>query len=144
VLVVGEGPERAHFTARLPNDAVFTGYLHGEGLARAYASADIFLNPSVTETFGIVTLESMASGLPGVCADATGSQSLVEEGVSGHLVDPRDVDGYVAAVEGLVLDGARRARMGEAAHRLSLRYTWDAVMAEIVSYYREAVKAGPT
>ena len=143
VMVVGEGPERAHFTARLPNDAVFTGYLHGEALARAYASADIFLNPSVTETFGIVTLESMASGLPGVCADATGSQSLVEEGVSGHLVDPGDVDGYVAAVEGLVLDGARRARMGDAAHRLSRRYTWDAVMAEIVSYYREAVKAGP-
>ena len=80
-LVVGEGPERERFQKKLPT-GVFTGYAQGEVLARAYASADVFFNPSITETFGNVTLEAMASGLPCVCAEASGSVSLVEDGAT--------------------------------------------------------------
>jgi phosphatidylinositol alpha 1,6-mannosyltransferase len=87
-LVVGDGPERESLERRLPG-ALFEGFLVGEALAQAYASADVFLFPSDTETFGSVTLEAMASGLPTVCADATGSRSLVEPGVTGALVMSR-------------------------------------------------------
>jgi len=140
VLVVGDGPERVRFHALLPEDAVFTGHLDGDALARAYASSDLFLNPSVTETFGIVTLESMAAGLPAVCADATGSQSLVAHGESGVLVRPGDDAGYVDAVERLTADPALRARMGAAAHERSRRYTWDAVIDALVEQYREVLE----
>ncbi len=139
VLVVGDGPERARFRDLLPADAVFAGYLDGDDLARAYASSDVFLNPSVTETFGIVTLESMAAGLPSVCADATGSQSLVADGETGFLVRPGDDAGYVDAVGRLIGDPELRARMGAAAHARSRRYTWDAVIDALVEQYREVL-----
>ncbi len=139
VLVVGDGPERARFGEMVPPDAVFAGYLDGDALARAYASSDLFLNPSVTETFGIVTLESMAAGLPSVCADATGSRSLVVDGESGFLVQPGDDAGYVDAVGRLIADPALRAGMGAAAHLSSRRYTWDAVIGALVDQYREVL-----
>ncbi|MEN3975890.1 glycosyltransferase family 1 protein [Emcibacter sp. SYSU 3D8] len=140
VLVVGDGPERTRFKEMLPDDAVFTGYLDGDDLARAYASSELFLNPSVTETFGIVTLESMAVGLPSVCADATGSQSLVADGESGFLVRPDDERGFVDAVARLVADPALRARMGSAARERSRDYTWDAVIETLVQHYCEVLE----
>ena len=85
VLVVGEGPAQTWFERRLPN-AVFAGFQAGPDLGRAVASMDLLFNPSVTETFGNVTLEAMAAGLPVVAAIATGSQSLVADGVNGRLV----------------------------------------------------------
>jgi glycosyltransferase involved in cell wall biosynthesis len=139
VLVVGEGPERARFAELVP-EAVFAGYLDGDALARAYASSEIFLNPSVTETFGIVTLEAMAAGLPTVCADATGSQSLVVAGETGFLVPPRDDAAYVEAVGRLAGDAALRAAMGAAAQARSRLYTWDAVIGDLVAQYREVLE----
>ncbi len=144
VMVVGDGPERDRFRGMLPGDAVFTGYLEGEALARAYASAEIFLNPSVTETFGIVTLEAMASGLPAVCADATGSRSLVRHGETGFLVRPGDAAGYIDAVGRLASDPALRGRMGAAAQQATRRYTWDAVIEALVVQYREVLEGWRT
>src|SRR6218665_408012 len=92
VLIVGKGPAREWFEKRLP-DAIFAGYQCGEDLGRAVASMDMLFNPSVTETFGNVTLEAMAAGLPVVAAKATGSDSLVADGVSGRLVRPGAVAG---------------------------------------------------
>ncbi|MCK5746758.1 MAG: glycosyltransferase family 1 protein, partial [Oricola sp.] len=86
-LVVGDGPERESFSKLIP-EGVFAGYLQGEELARAYASADLFFNPSITETFGNVTLEAMASGLPSIGAAAAGSRSLIENGVTGYVAEP--------------------------------------------------------
>lgn len=134
-LIVGEGPARAHFDAILPN-AVFTGHLDGAALARAYASADIFLNPSVTETFGNVTLEAMASGVPAVAAAASGSRSLIADGQTGFLVlDARSVEGYASALVALAGDGALRARLG-ANSRASVRgYDWDAILDALLDDY---------
>ena len=73
--MIGEGPARPWFEERLP-EAIFTGQLTGDDLARAVASADVLLNPSITEAFGNVTLEAMASGLPVVAAEATGGTNL--------------------------------------------------------------------
>lgn len=136
-LVVGEGPERAAFEKKLPG-GVFVGYQQGEGLARAYASADIFFNPSITETFGNVTLEAMASGLPSICAAAAGSKSLVEHGATGFLAAP-NADGFAEQLSALGKDADLRRRFGAEARGRSAAFSWDAVLAELVGHYYEAV-----
>jgi len=136
-LVVGDGPERETFANLLPG-AVFAGYLQGEGLARAYASADIFFNPSITETFGNVTLEAMASGLPSVGASAAGSRSLIEDGVTGYVAEP-NAAGFAEKLAMLANDAPLRRRFGRAAREHSARFSWDAVLAELVGHYYEAL-----
>ena len=141
-LVVGDGPERGAFQAALPN-AVFTGHLGGAELATAYASSDVFLFPSETETFGNVTLEAMASGLPVVCADAAGSRSLVDDGVTGQLCPPRGVDAFEAAVRHLVAHPALRAEMGGAAREAAGAYDWPTVLGTMEGYYRRLLSKAP-
>jgi len=137
-LIVGDGPERQALKKQLP-DAVFTGMLEGEDLARAYASADIFLFPSDTESFGSVTLEAMASGLPTVCADATGSRSLVDVGSTGFLAMPGDVEAFAGHVQMLIEDTELRRRMGNAARERGLSLSWDDAMSRILGYYEQLV-----
>lgn len=138
-LVIGDGPEMAVMRAGLRN-GVFAGFLHGEELARAYASSDIFFFPSESETFGNVTLEAMASGLPAVNAIASGSNSLVEEGVTGHLVSARDEHLLAARLETLAADVSLRRRMGEAARSRALGYSWDNVLSGLLQSYMEVLR----
>ena len=112
----------------------------GDDLAVAYASSDIFLFPSDTETFGNVTLEAMASGLPTVCADATGSRSLVDPGVTGYLAAVGDEDTLYEEVAKLAVDAQLRRRMGEAARARSLLFSWEAAMGGLLARY-EAIAA---
>lgn len=135
-LIVGDGPARADLEARLPN-TVFLGFLQGEALSRAYASADLFLFPSDTETFGKVTLEAMASGLPTVCADAAGSRDLVQEGTTGLLCSPGDPQAFTDAVRRLIRDPSRREQMGRAAFQRAQNFSKDAVHAQVVRHYDE-------
>jgi phosphatidylinositol alpha 1,6-mannosyltransferase len=134
-LVVGDGPERAAVERALPG-GLFEGFVVGDDLATAYASADLFVFPSDTETFGSVTLEAMASGLPTICADATGSRSLVDSGVTGYLAPVGDVDALASASLRLARDAALRRTMGEAARARSLRFSWDEAMAGALARYR--------
>jgi phosphatidylinositol alpha 1,6-mannosyltransferase len=137
-LVVGDGPARDDLEARLPN-TTFTGFLEGDALARAYASSDLFLFPSDTETFGNVTLEAMASGLPTVCADAAGSRDLVTDGTTGRLCPPEDADAFTDAVRNLIADASRRERMGTAAYKRSQDFTWSNVLRRMNRYYDEVL-----
>ncbi|MEX1055474.1 MAG: glycosyltransferase, partial [Rhodothermales bacterium] len=118
---------------------IFTSYLEGSSLARAYASSDVFLFPSDTETFGNVTLEAMASGLPAVCADATGSRTLVEHGESGLLVPPGNARAFQEAVVHLLEDARLRRQMGSRALQRAYKYDWDAVLKKMVNYYDEVL-----
>ena len=138
VLIVGEGPERAPMQERLPG-AIFTGFLAGDDLSRAYASADIFINPSTTEAFGNVTLEAMASGLPCICADATGSRSLVVPGNNGYLITPTSLEDYVSRTADLITNDSLRRQMGASGRKLSAQYDWDNVMETLVGHYREVL-----
>ncbi len=140
-LFIGDGPERAWLEREVPG-ALFPGFLVGDDLAIAYASSDVFFFPSDTETFGNVTLEAMASGLPAVCADATGSRSLVLPGVTGLLAPAGDAEGLFAAVASLATDAARRRTMGEAARARALDFSWEAAMGGLLARY-EAL-AGPS
>ena len=142
-VIVGDGPERAALERDLP-DAIFTGFLEGEALSAAYASSDIFLFPSETESFGNVTLEAMASGLPCVCADATGSRSLVVNGLTGFLARPRHVEDFVDHVATLAGDPDLRRRMSSAARAHSLAFSWDATMDRLLGYYTALLRETPT
>jgi glycosyltransferase involved in cell wall biosynthesis len=135
-LIVGDGPAREELEARLPH-TTFTGFLRGETLSRAYASGDVFLFPSDTETFGKVTLEAMASGLPTVCADAAGSRDLVEEGTTGFLCPPDDPDAFFKRVRRLVRNSSLRQEMGQAAYERAQDFARDQVHAQLVRHYEE-------
>ena len=134
-LVVGDGPERSSMQVALP-EAVFTGHLGGDEIATAYASSDLFLFPSETETFGNVTLEAMASGLPVIAADAAGSRNLVDNGETGFLCPPRDVEAFFDATTQLVADPSLRARFGASGRNASREYDWANVLDRMVRYYR--------
>ena len=138
-LVIGDGPEMATMKSGLRN-GVFAGFLHAQALARAYASSDIFFFPSESETFGNVTLEAMASGLPAVNAIASGSNSLVTEGETGHLVNARDEQGLAARLETLVRDESLRRTMGEAARQRALTFSWDHILSGLLDSYRTVLR----
>ena len=139
VLVIGEGPAREWFEQRLPQ-AVFVGFQKGADLGRAVASCDMLFNPSVTETFGNVTLEAMAAGLPVVAAIATGSQSLVDEGVTGRLIRPGAIYAFADALQHYCDDPAARAAAGAAGRAASAAYGWDAVNQALVDAYIRVIR----
>jgi glycosyltransferase involved in cell wall biosynthesis len=138
VLVIGDGPARPWFEQQLP-DAIFTGQLTGDDLARALASADVFLNPSIPEAFGNVTLEAMACALPVVAAEATGATSIVRPGVTGTLVDGTDPDEFAAALSAYARDPGLRRRHGEAGLDFAKTMDWDRINSAVVRAYKHAI-----
>ncbi len=138
-ILLGDGPEAGWMSKAMP-DTVFAGFLHGDEMAAGYASSDIFFFPSITETFGNVTLEAMASGLPAVNADATGSRSLVREGETGFLVDPADEGLMVKRLAQLIADPELRARLGAQARQIAVReHDWDSIFTRLLADYGEAI-----
>jgi phosphatidylinositol alpha 1,6-mannosyltransferase len=139
VLIVGDGPARAHFQSRIA-DAVFTGFLEGTELATAYASSDIFLNPSTTEAFGNVTSEAMASGLAVVCAQATGSDSLIQDRINGRNVENFTPTRLADAVEELINDADLYQKLATAALADARLRDWDSSLAPMAQAYLDALK----
>jgi phosphatidylinositol alpha 1,6-mannosyltransferase len=135
VVIVGDGPDRPLVERELPH-AIFTGFAVGDALTAAYASSDIFFFPSDSESFGNVTLEAMASGLPCVCADATGSRSLVMDGQTGFLAPANDPASFARHITALIQDAGLRQRMGQAARARALSFSWDETLARMLGYYR--------
>jgi glycosyltransferase involved in cell wall biosynthesis len=141
VLVIGEGPARQWFADRVP-EAVFTGFQAGDDLGRAVAGMDIFFMPSVTESFGNVTCEAMAAGVPVVAARATGNVDLVADGETGFLVDPEDIGGYADAIARLIEQPDLRATAGKAGHKRVQGYDWDQVNAVMIAAYEALLAKG--
>ena len=139
-LVIGEGPARAWFEERLGPEAIFVGHQEKAGLARALASTDVLLNPSITETFGNVTLEAMACGLPVVAAVATGATSLVRDGETGVLVEPGDTEGFADALDAYVRDPDLRRRHGEAGLAFARTMDWDRINGAVLNVYRRVIE----
>lgn len=139
VLVIGEGPARPWFEQQMPG-AVFLGQQTGADLARALASADVFLNPSITEAFGNVTLEAMASGLPVVAAEATGATTLVRNGETGFLVESGDIDAFADALEAYFRDPDLRRRHGEAGLAVARTMDWDTINSAVIRSYAHAIE----
>ncbi|WP_067736205.1 glycosyltransferase family 4 protein [Novosphingobium naphthalenivorans] len=139
VLVIGEGPAREWFEARLPG-AAFVGFQQGADLGRAVASMDVLFNPSVTETFGNVTLEVMACGLPVVAAAATGSQSLVDDRASGRLIPPGAIHQFAEALRAYIEDPALRAAHGSAGEARASEFSWDKINQAVADTYIRLIR----
>ncbi len=134
MVIAGDGPARKELESLMPG-AMFLGRLGGLELSQAYASSDIFVFPSTTETFGNVTIEAMASGLVPVVADAGGSKSLVENGKNGFLTKPKDPDDISKKVI-LLLDNADlRERMRNAGLDFVKNFTWEKVFDGLLRIY---------
>src|SRR3989440_5388533 len=121
--VVGHGPYSKEFSESLP-EALFTGYLKGEELAAAYASADIFVFPSTTDTFGNVIIEAQASGVPVIVSDSGGPKELVENERNGLITKSHDVEDLTRAIRELVTNPERRKQMGNLARESVIDRTW--------------------
>ncbi|WNG51506.1 glycosyltransferase family 1 protein [Archangium minus] len=137
LVLVGDGPMRAELQSLLP-EAWFVGHQTGEALARWYASADLFVFPSTTETFGNVVLESLASGVPAVVVDAGGPPELVREGHCGAVARPRDVEDLTHQVEALLRPEARRP-LSQRARAYALRRDTQAVNGALVDSYAQVI-----
>ena len=123
LFVVGHGPYSEALAQSLP-EAVFTGYLRGNELAQAYASADVFVFPSTTDTFGNVIIEAQASGVPVVVSDSGGPKELVQNNENGLITKSHDVADFTRAVRELIVDPAMRQRMGERARASVVDRSW--------------------
>jgi hypothetical protein len=127
--IVGGGPSREELEELLSGTpTVFTGYLQGDDLSHAYASADVFCFPSASETFGNVVLEAMASGLPVIAPRSGGPVDHVRHGENGFLFPTEDQRAFVTKVARLVADPARARQMGESARAYARTLTWETVL----------------
>lgn len=147
VRIVGKGPEwedavRVHATLGLGETVTLLGDVSRDRLAEEYVSADIFCLPSVQESFGIVFLEAMAAGLPVVACRAAAIPEVVEDGVTGLLVPPRDPAGLARALEALAVDSERARAMGEAGRRAVSAYVPERVAARFLEAVRLGLERG--
>ena len=143
-LFVGDGPARAEVEGRLGDRAKFVGYRSGEDLADHYASADLFAFSSLTETFGNVILEAMASGLPVVAVRAGGVGDTVRPGETGLLVEPgQPPEVFGDAVLSLVDDPDLRRAIGHRARDYAVSQSWDQIMGRLRERYEIAIERQP-
>ena len=115
----------------------FVGYLEGETLGAAYASADAFIFPSRTETLGLVLLEAMAAGCPVVAARSGGIPDIVTDGVNGYLFDPKDPTGAVTATKRLLEAQSERELLRERARQEAECWGWSAATEQLRDYYQQ-------
>jgi glycosyltransferase involved in cell wall biosynthesis len=138
LVLVGDGPARRRSEQANPGH-VYAGMRHGEDLATHYASADLFLFPSLTETYGNVTLEAMASGLPVVAYRMAAAAELIQNGHNGMLAEPGDSGAYVRSVLDLAGRPDSRARIAERATASVAAFDWDRIHDRLVVVLREAI-----
>ena len=140
MVVVGDGPARARLTTAYPA-ARFVGAQRGADLAAHYASADAFLFPSLSDTFGNVVMEALASGLPVVAFDCAAAAEHVVDGLSGRVAVPGDEAGFIAAASALARSPSGLQSMRDAAVAAARRATWDEVLARFEARLIDTVAA---
>lgn len=139
-LVVGDGPLLPEMRAQAPHNVTFTGYKHGDELAQLYASADLFIFPSSTETFGNVVLEAMASGLPVLAVNEGGVKDLVTPGRTGMIVEPRCPDAFIREICAYVEHPQKLAAMGHEGRQLALGRSWENIFDGLIRDYEEIIE----
>ncbi|WP_067725566.1 glycosyltransferase family 4 protein [Oceanobacillus damuensis] len=138
--IIGDGPSRQELEKTFKNtNTVFTGFLHGEELSKAFASADAFIFPSVTETLGLVILEAMASGLPVVAAKSGPTLEQVKDEETGLLFENEDVNSMIQAVN--KLDNQELLQQMKQKARIEAeKYAWENASQQLLDYYQETIE----
>lgn len=140
LLLTGDGPFTDDIRAWAPKNVSFTGYKKGKELSAIYASADIFVFPSSTETLGNVLLEAMASGLPSIGANAGGIPYNLQHGVTGYLFEPGNAEEMAVRLRELILDSAKRVDMARTARTAAEQRSWDAVFKKLLLDYQKVIE----
>ena len=143
--LVGDGPYRSQLEKIFENTKTnFIGYLSGEELASAYASGDIFLFPSSTETLGLVLLEAMAAGCPVIGANKGGIPDIINDGVNGCLYDPDEKDNgeksLIEATKKILINSETRDLMRKEARKEAEKWDWNQATLQLQKYYAEVLK----
>lgn len=142
LIVAGDGPLYQTLTEKPHPQVTYTGFVEGQRLAELYASCDVFLFPSPSETFGNVVLEAMASGLPVIGAEAGGVKHLIQQQETGLLCPPGDVQAFTVALTSLLVSQEQRMRMSIQARNYARKQSWDQIMEQLLHDYLEAERTG--
>jgi glycosyltransferase involved in cell wall biosynthesis len=142
LVFVGDGPARAELEAKKVPGVHFLGYRRGRELSEVFASGDLLLFPSGTETFGNVVLEAFASGIPAVVADRGGVRDTVVDGETGFRCRAGEAGDFAARLNTLLADPGLRSEMGRRAREVALTRSWESVFDGLFRSYREAVGEG--
>ncbi|MEE9555467.1 MAG: glycosyltransferase family 1 protein [candidate division Zixibacteria bacterium] len=138
LVFVGDGPMKNQIRSDAP-DVVLAGHLNGDDLSRAYASADIFVFPSTTESFGNVALEAAAAGLPSVGSTEGGIGEIIRDGETGYTVSPGDHTGFAEKMESLIKNDSLRNSMSTASIDLASRKSWEVINNGLFENYKELI-----
>ncbi len=135
LLFIGDGPLRSRLEAIQAPRTIFAGYRYGEELSSMYASSDLFIFPSLSETFGNVVLEAMASGLPVVAYNVQGPKDIVQHKKNGLLVEKIDAESLSKAMLKLLVDNELRWQMGRHSRDYAETQTWEKIMGGMREQY---------
>jgi glycosyltransferase involved in cell wall biosynthesis len=137
-VIVGDGPIKNELERLMP-EAKFLGYKSGKELAEIYASSDMFVFPSTTETFGNVVLEAMASGIPPICSNEGGAYGVIEDGINGLITKPRDPEDLAEKIRILLDSPDFRTQLKENALNFASEQTWDNIIERLVLSYQRII-----
>lgn len=139
MVIVGDGHARAELETMMPG-AHFLGFKSGQELAKIYASSDIFVFPSTTETFGLVTVEAMASGLVPVAAKMGGAVGIIEQNKSGLFAQPLDTDDMVMQIERLLTNPNERKQIANNAFKRAQYFDWGKILDTLFESYEDVIE----
>ncbi|MBM7541623.1 glycosyltransferase family 4 protein [Amphibacillus cookii] len=140
LVMVGDGPLFPALSSAHHDKVTWTGFIKGEALAQIYASSDLFLFPSPTETFGNVVLEALASGLPVITASTGGVKHLVTDKVTGYLCEPKQVDMFVERTTTLLSNPSLRHHFSKAARQFAMTQSWEHIFQQLIASFRDITK----
>jgi glycosyltransferase involved in cell wall biosynthesis len=141
-LITGDGPlaKGLHENVSKTN-VTFTGYLQGKDLAEVYASSDLMVFPSTTETFGNVVLESLACGTPVIGANSGGVKNIITDGKTGFLCEPKNADSFLSSIYELLNNEEMRKQMSQDAHSYAATESWDEISSDLLMHYDDVIQS---
>ncbi|MGE6595175.1 glycosyltransferase family 4 protein [Bacillus proteolyticus] len=141
-LIAGDGPLAKTLRENVPKTNVtFTGYLQGEDLAEAYASSDLMVFPSATETFGNVVLESLACGTPVIGANGGGVKNIITDGKTGFLCEPKNANSFLSSIYELLNNEEMRKQISLDAQSYAATQSWDEIFSNLLMHYDDVIQS---